>query len=297
MSGCSGPAYVCRSLALEWPPLPGRRRRAAPLTAALTLGAFAALPQSALAGVLAPDSPASPQAGATWTAYVVMAILATIVAIAVIVALLRAVRSGRGGSAEPERRTRGTAGVQRRVGFGLGAAVLVLFVVAVIFTESARDVSASESGADPITIQVDGQQWIWRYEYPEATDTSDGYSAETPFSFYELVVPVDTPVTLDVSSVDVLHRWWVPALGRAVDAVPGKSNEFTFVADEVGSYEGRSTEFSGPGYSTMRTVVRVVAADEYEAFLKERIAAIDEARDAVEDAVKDGSAPGVALEG
>ena len=149
--------------------------------------------------------------------------------------------------------------------------MLVLFVVSVIFTESAVT-SPPRSGAEPITIQADGQQWVWRYEYPEATDTSDGYSAETPFSFYELVVPVGTPVTLDVSSVDVLHRWWVPALGRAVDAVPGKSNEFTFVADELGDYEGRSTAFSGPGYPTMRTVVRVVAAEEYEAFLEERIA-------------------------
>lgn len=246
--------------------------------------------------MLAPDSPASPQAGATRTIYIVVGILITLLALAVIVAVLRAVASGRSaGDAQPERRTRGTAGAQRRVGYGLAAGVLVLFVVAVLFTESARDVSASESSADPIRIQVDGQQWVWRYEYPEAIETSDGYAAETPFSFNELVIPVDTPVTVDVSSIDVRHRWWVPALGRAVDAVPGEDNEFTFVAEDVGEYPGRSTEFSGAGYATMRTTVRVVEPADYEAYLEERIAAIEEARGAVQDAVADGSAPGVAI--
>lgn len=228
--------------------------------------------------------------------YFLMLAVIVIVMVVVIGALLRAIGSGRAGAeSEPARRTRGTGGVQRRVGYGLSAGVLVLFVVAMIFTESARDVEASASGAEPITIQVDGQQWVWRYEYPEAMDTSDGYSAETPFSFYELVVPVDTPVTLDVSSIDVKHRWWVPAIGRAVDAVPGEDNEFAFVADELGTYEGRSTEFSGPGYAAMRTVVRVVEPEEYEAYLEERIAAIKAARTYVKEAVQSGSAPGVAV--
>lgn len=228
--------------------------------------------------------------------YWLMLAVVLLVMVLVVGALLWAIRSGRAGTeGGPARRTRGTGAVQRRVGYGLSAGVLVLFVVALLFTENARDVEASTSGAEPITIQVDGQQWVWRYEYPEATDTSDGYSSETPFSFYELVVPVDTPVTLDVSSIDVHHRWWVPAIGRAVDALPGEDNEFTFVADELGTYEGRSTEFSGPGYAAMRTVVRVVEQKEYEAYLEERIASIDAARNYVKEAVQSGSAPGVGV--
>lgn len=276
--------------------MPGRRKRAAFAAAALTLGAAAFAPQAAIADVLAPDSPASPQAGATWWAYVIFGAISLLVALGVIGAVLRAVGRGRGESG-PERRTRGGAGIQRRVGFGLGGAVLVLFVVAVIFTESARDVEASsDDAAAPIAIQVDGQQWVWRYEYPEATDTSDTYSSETPYSFYELVVPVDTPIVLDVSSTDVRHRWWVPALGRQVDAVPGEDNEFTFVTDEIGTYEGRSTEYSGPGFATMRTVVRVVELEEYEAYLEERIAAIVESREGVQAEIEAGTAPGASGE-
>ncbi|MBA2523724.1 MAG: hypothetical protein H0V25_10410 [Solirubrobacterales bacterium] len=271
----------------------GPRRKAAALAATLSVGVLALTPEAALADVLAPDSPASSSASASRTAYIVMAVVTTLVVLAVIAALLRALRSGRGESA-PERRTRGTRGVQRRVGIGLGLAVLVLFVVGVVFTERARDVSASQSGADPITIEVSGREWVWRYEYPEANTTSDGYSSDTPYSYYDLYIPVDTPITLKVGSIDLLHTWWVPALARQVQAVPGDSTSVTFTADEVGTYEGRSTTFSGPGYTAMRTAVHVVEPDEYTAFLEQRSKDIQAARAAVQDQADNGTAPGVA---
>jgi cytochrome c oxidase subunit 2 len=251
---------------------------------ALTLGACAALPPSAFADLLAPDSPASPQSSATRTMYVIAVVVTLLVAFAAIAAVLRAAR-GRGGDEEASTRTRGTRGIQRRVGAGIGIAVIVLFVVGVIFTEQATEVDAAEAAGEPITIQVDGQQWLWRYEYPAPEETPDSYSAEAPFGYYDLVVPVDTPITLDVSSVDVRHRWWVPALARQVDAIPGEENSISFVADEVGDYEGRSTEFSGAGFATMRTEVHVVEQEEYEAYLGDRLDDINLAREAVQESV------------
>lgn len=255
------------------------------------------MPQLAAADLLAPDSPGSPQADASRTAYVVMVVLLTLVALGVVAALLRAAR-GRGGGAgdEPSRRTRGTAAVQRRVGAGLSLAVVVFFVFGVILTERAKDVEASESDAEPVTIQVDGQQWVWRYEYPAPEDNPDDYSPDAPFSYHDLYIPVDTPITLDVSSVDVQHRWFVPGLTRAVDAIPGEENTVTFMADETGEYEGRSTEFSGAGYSTMRTKVFVVEQEEYADYIDGKIDEINEAREAVQDEVESGRAPGVALQ-
>ena len=185
--------------------------------------------------------------------------------------------------------------MQARVGVGLAAAAIVLFVVGIVFTEKTTSVDAAD-GADPITIKVDGQQWLWRYQYPAAEAVPDGFASDTPYSYNHLVVPVDTPITLDVSSVDVLHRWSVPALAPAVDAVPGVTNEVTFTATETGTFEGSSTRFSGPGYSTMRTVVDVVDPDEYEAFLKEKTAGIKEARAAVQARIDAGTAPGVEFE-
>ena len=77
------------------------------------------------------------------------------------------------------------------------------------------------------------------------------------FSYGELVVPVDTAVILNITSTDVLHSWWVPALGGQVQASPGDVVQTWFKADEVGRYAGRSTVFSGTGYPVMRAWVRV----------------------------------------
>lgn len=254
------------------------------------------MPQLAAADLLAPDSPGSPQAAASRTAYVVMVVLTLLVALGVIAALLRAARGRGTDSGDRVRRTRGSAAVQRRVGAGLSLAVVVLFVFGIVLTEQARDVEASEAGAEPITIQVDGQQWIWRYEYPAPEDTPDDYSADAPFSYQDLYVPVDTPITLNVSSTDTNHRWFVPGLARSADAVPGKENTVSFVADEVGTYDGSSTEFSGAGFATMRTQVHVVEPEEYADYIDGKIDEINEAREAVQDEVESGRAPGVALQ-
>lgn len=266
------------------------RRKAALTAAALSAVALTVAPATAAAGIIAPDSPASSNADATQTMYWIGLVISVVVIVAIAAALLRAVL-GRGDEGEPERRT---AGSQRRVGAAIGAAAIVLFVVGIIFTERVRDVEASQ--AKPIAIEVTGQQWLWRYEYPEAQPTADGYSTDTPYSYYDLVIPVDTPITLNIGSTDVIHRWWVPQLTRSVDAVPGKRQSVTFVADEEGTYDGRSTEFSGPGYATMRTEVHVVSKDEYDAFLAQRTKDINAARAAVQDKVDAGTAPGVELE-
>lgn len=270
------------------------RRKAALTGAALSAAALALAPTAASAGVIAPDSPASSNADATQTMYWIGLVVTVVVVVVIAAALLRAVLSRHREGDERERRTRGTAAVQRRVAAAIGAAALVLFVVGIVFTERVRDVEASE--AKPIAIEVTGQQWLWRYEYPEAEPTTDGYSADTPYSYYDLVIPVDTPITLSIGSTDVIHRWSVPQLTRSVDAVPGDRQTVTFVADEEGTYDGRSTEFSGPGYATMRTEVHVVSETDYRAFLAARTKDINAARAAVQAKVDDGTAPGVALE-
>ena len=269
------------------------RSRAALVSFAATVAALAATPQIAAADLLAPDSTASDGAGSARTLYVIMAILAALIVIAVFAAIVRALRtrSTTAEAGEDARRTRGTGSVQLRVGAGLGVLAVVLFVVGIIFTGKASEVEASAN--QPITIKADAQQWLWRYEYPIKEPSEDGFSADQAYSYQELVVPVDTPITLDISSTDVLHSWSVPALAPTAEAVPGIQGEVNFTATETGTFEGRSTRFSGPGYPTMRTRVIVVEPDEYEAFVKERIDGIKQARAAVQDRVQSGTAPGV----
>ncbi len=139
----------------------------------------------------------------------------------------------------------------------------------------------TSDGSQTLTINVIGQQWLWRYEYP--VKESDDQAFHPVFSYEELVVPEDTTVILNVTSTDVVHRWSVPALAGKVDAVPGQVATTWFKADEAGeTYEGRSYQYSGPGYATMRTHVDVVSATEYESWVEEQQRLIGEGQDAVE---------------
>lgn len=269
---------------------------------AATSIALALSPASALAGGLTPESPASPNADDMQLAYIVMVVLGTVIALAMIAGLIGAVR-GRADSKqaaatrEQARRTRGTSAIQRRVGTALGALALIVFIFGVVLTEDARQVEATgseglttaqtdldlPSDSAPLEIEVSGQQWLWRYEYPDGT-----------FSYEKMVVPVDTEVVLNVLSTDILHRWWVPALGPQVDAVPGQLNHTWFKADEVGTYEGRSTQFSGPSYAQMRAQVEVVTPTEYEGWLAQQADDIKAAQTSVAEQVTQGIAPGQA---
>ena len=123
-------------------------------------------------------------------------------------------------------------------------------------TESAtgeEPISGQEpTQTSPLQIDAIAQQWLWRFEYPGGTP------GHRTFTYGELVVPVDTPVVLNITSTDVLHSWWVPALGGQVQATPGDTSQTWFKADEVGRYAGSSTIFSGTSFPAMRAWVRVV---------------------------------------
>ncbi len=100
----------------------------------------------------------------------------------------------------------------------------------------------------PLQIDAVAQQWVWRFFYPGGPTGSGARTSYDPnasvapgnrtFTVNELVVPVDTPVVLNITSTDVLHRWFVPTLGGQVDAVPGQVSHTWFRADETGILPG-----------------------------------------------------------
>lgn len=213
-------------------------------------------------------------------------VAAAIVVVAINVALILAVRRNRAerGSAPSD------GGSDRRGQFRVGAALTVfaaaIFILSVVFTGKARETPASgDSGlaaakTAPLTIKATGQQWLWRYDYPNGA-----------FSYYKLVVPADTAVKLELLSTDVIHTWNVPDLSGKRDAVPGKTNKVSFRADDEGLYEGASATLSGQGYGSMRTAVEVVSPQAYEEFLKQQKADIETAQDRVVGLIEDGEVP------
>jgi len=115
------------------------------------------------------------------------------------------------------------------------------------------------SGGPTLTIHVNGQQYIWRYDYP---------GKEQLFSYAEMVVPTDTTVVLKIESSDVIHSWWIPKFGPKADAVPGHVNEtwFKVPAGREGVYTGNCAELCGSNHADMRAWVRAVKPDEFVAW-------------------------------
>jgi heme/copper-type cytochrome/quinol oxidase subunit 2 len=237
------------------------------------------------------------------TIYIVMLIVAVLIGLAINAALIAAIVRFRARRGETPARTTAARGVVVRVARVMTGLALAIFVLGIIFTESIREPEASgpeglqaaatrtaqvnvapppSSDSETLTINAIGQQWLWRYEYP--VKESEDQAFQPVFSYEKLVVPVDTTVILNVTSTDVIHRWSVPALAGKVDAVPGQVATTWFKADEVGeTYDGRSYQYSGPGYATMRTQVEVRSAEDYEAWVSEQQRLIKDAQDAVRD--------------
>jgi cytochrome c oxidase subunit 2 len=232
---------------------------------------------------LSPHSPGTDQIDTLlWIGFVAAIILVVAINVALIYALGR-YRAGRG--IEP-RETTGGRRIQLRVGGALAAFAVIVFVLGAVYTTKAREapktgpegLQSKKGGGETLQIQATGQQWLWRYDYPNEA-----------FSYYKLVVPVDTAVDLDLVTTDVVHTWDVPSLAGKADAVPGKHHQVMFLADEEGNYRGQSATLSGQAYAPMRTEVEVVSPEEYEAFIEKTKSDIQAAQDKVVSELKKGS--------
>jgi cytochrome c oxidase subunit 2 len=122
---------------------------------------------------------------------------------------------------------------------------------------------------DSLNIKVDGQQYVWRYQYPGKDDV---------FAYEEMVVPENTTVVLTITSDDVQHSWWIPKLGGKMDALPGYTNKTWFKAKR-GTYRGQCAELCGRNHANMLARVRVVSVEEYEAWREQRKTDIKTARE------------------
>jgi cytochrome c oxidase subunit 2 len=133
---------------------------------------------------------------------------------------------------------------------------------------------------DPaITIKVIGHQWYWSYEYSDyanqdgTTINFDSYMIPESdleigdFRLLEVdnrvIVPVDTHVRIIVTAADVIHSWSVPSLGIKLDAIPGRLNQTSFLANREGVFYGHCNEICGVNHAFMPIVVEAVKLKEY----------------------------------
>ena len=213
-------------------------------------------------------------------------VAAAILIVAVTVALLYVVRRFRSERGAEPRQLRSGRRLQFRVGAVLTFFAALLFVLGVVITGNAREKPTTGSAglaslkSEPLKIKATGQQWLWRYDYPNGA-----------FSYYKLVVPVDTAVELELVSTDVVHTWNVAELARKADAVPGKTNDVFFTTGDEGAFEGDSATLSGQAYAAMRTEVDVVSPKEYEDFIETQEKDIESAQERVVGLIENGETP------
>jgi len=141
--------------------------------------------------------------------------------------------------------------------------VVVLFLIgAFIFWELPGIIDTPEAQAgDQLEVRITGRQFYWQFEYPNGVIAID-----------ELRAPAGVPVRLQVTAPedDVIHSWWIPALGGKLDAIPGRVNETWFQADSPGVYKGQCAELCGLGHADMTAQVDVMPQAEFDAWLETR---------------------------
>jgi cytochrome c oxidase subunit 2 len=282
-----------------------RRLLPAALVGAALVAVLIAAP-SAFADALTPESGGSPNADDIDTLYKITFYIGVAIFLLVWGTLgwsLVKYRAKRGGQAD---QIRGNTPLE--IGWTVGAAVIlvILTVVTFLFLEDIENPPASgpnglsaaqaqfatidqpdpPAGGGPVLrIRVNGQQYLWRYDYP-----GEGQL----FSYQEMVVPTDTTVLLEIEASDVIHSWWIPKFGPKMDAVPGHVNEswFKVPAGSEGEYRGQCAELCGPNHADMRAWVKAVTPDEFQTWARNKRAQIEAAGEALAEQRKAGEGAG-----
>ncbi len=166
--------------------------------------------------------------------------------------------------------------------------VLILVVLAVPATKTL--VFMEQTGDAEMTLKATGYQWKWKYDYLEegisffsalhqdSNNARQRSSAIDPNAIENyllevdnpLVLPVETKIRILTTAADVIHAWWVPALGWKRDAIPGFINDNWTYIEEPGIYRGQCTELCGKDHGFMPIVVKAVSKEEYAAWVEEK---------------------------
>lgn len=169
-------------------------------------------------------------------------------------------------------------------------AVPIIILVAMAIPAAEALIKVEDTSNAELTVKVTGYQWKWEYQYLDqnvdffstlARDSNEARMKQSGADVYKvpeyllsvdnpLVVPVGKKVRILLTAGDVIHAWWVPALGMKKDAIPGFVNELWFTADEIGTYRGQCAELCGRDHGFMPVVVEVKSQADYDAWLKQQ---------------------------
>jgi len=141
--------------------------------------------------------------------------------------------------------------------------IIPLVVVLVLGFFAAQGLADVTRAADnELKVEVIAQQFAFRFNYPD-----QGIENST-----ELVLPVDQPLHLYITAVDVIHDFWVPEFRVKQDAVPGLVRELRLTPNKLGEYKVRCDELCGILHHQMLANVRVVEQSEFDSWVNGKVA-------------------------
>ena len=160
-----------------------------------------------------------------------------------------------------------------------------LILIGMAYPATKTVISMKDTSSPDMTIKATGYQWKWGYDYLQEgvsfysslATPRDQIEGRTPKGTNYLlevdnpvVVPVGKKVRIIITANDVIHSWWVPALGVKQDAIPGFVRDSWFKVDKPGTYRGQCAELCGKDHGFMPIVVEAVEPEKYAAWVKEQ---------------------------
>ena len=222
------------------------------------LSAFAAGSAFAARGGIGPPGPDTPSGEAISRLYWVVLGLCAVVFVLVETALILFIIRFRRRRDTPESAEGPQIHGNTRLEIIWTAIPALLLAALAIFTFTQIPAVQAQGIEDEqhLTIRVEAHQFYWEYRYPRGEVTVN-----------TLYLPVDEPVELELTGMDVIHSWWVPALTGKMDAIPGRINSLRFVPETTGDFEGKCAELCGIQHAFMPTTVSVLDRGQFESTL------------------------------
>lgn len=146
------------------------------------------------------------------------------------------------------------------VGGGIVMPTVVLVGLVALTVGTLRSISNIVPSRE-VVIEVVGRQWWWEVRYPY----------QNVVTANEIHIPAGQPVEVRLSSMDVIHSFWVPELHGKFDLIPGKVTSFLLQANDPGEYRGQCAEFCGLQHANMGLIVIAHPAETFDAWIEAQV--------------------------
>ncbi|KDN58915.1 cytochrome B [Exiguobacterium sp. AB2] len=144
--------------------------------------------------------------------------------------------------------------------------IILLIILAVPTITTTVELAKAKEAKKEEEINVTANLYWWEFEYPNAGVVTG----------QELVIPTGKRVGINLTSKDVIHSFWVPALSGKTDTNPGLDNEMWLHANEPGTFYGKCAELCGPSHALMDFKVIALDQADYDQWLEDMKAKQDE---------------------